>query len=225
MSAMAVLAFFAVSLSHTAGPAHAQQNPVRIVALGDSLTAGYGLAPEQAFPVQLQAALKDAGLDVIVENAGVSGDTTTGGLARLDWALGAEKPELVIVELGANDALRGVPVSTTRANLDQLVSTLKEREIPTLVAGMMAPPNMGDAYGDEFNAIFGELAERYEATLYPFFLDGVVADPTLNLADGIHPTAEGIAIIVERILPSVLEALAEAGHCPLDVAACAELAS
>ena len=176
--------------------------PHKLVAFGDSLTAGYGLAREDSFPVRLEAALKESGLDVTVVNAGVSGDTTTGGLSRLDWAV-PEGTEAVIVELGANDGLRGIDPKVTEANLDAVLSRLKGRGVAVLLAGMLAPPNLGKDYGAEFNALYPRLAERHGVAFYPFFLDGVAADPDLNQDDGIHPTADGVEVIVERILPYV----------------------
>ncbi len=169
-----------------------------VLALGDSLTSGYGLAPEDAFPARLEAHLAGAGLAVRVVNGGVSGDTSAGGRARLDWAL-ADAPDLVIVELGANDALRGIEPAVTRANLDAILGHLAGRRIPVLLAGMRAPPNMGAEYGAEFDAIYPELAAKHGVALYPFFLDGVAAEPELNQADGIHPNREGVGVIVERI--------------------------
>ncbi len=177
-------------------------NPVRLVALGDSLTAGYQLPPAAAFPVQLERALTARGLAVTVENAGVSGDTASGGLARLDWAIG-DGVKGVLLELGANDALRGVPPAETRAALDAIITRLKERGIAVLLIGMRAPPNMGAEYQAAFDAIYPDLAAKHGVPLYPFFLDGVVADPSLNLPDGMHPTEKGVAVIVERILPVV----------------------
>ncbi len=175
---------------------------VRILALGDSLTAGFGLAAADSFPVQLENALRARGLSVKVLNAGVSGDTTAGGLARLDWALG-ERPDLVIVALGANDSLRGVDPAVTRANLAAILKKLKERDLPVLLAGTYAPPNLGRAYERAFNRIYPELADEYEVPLYPFFLEGVATYPSLNQADGIHPNAEGVAVIVKGIAPYV----------------------
>lgn len=177
-------------------------DPLRLVALGDSLTAGYQLPPAAAFPAQLEKALTARGLAVTVENAGVSGDTASGGLARLDWAIG-EGVKGVLLELGANDALRGVPPAETRAALDAIITRLKERGIGVLLIGMRAPPNMGADYQTAFDAIYPDLAAKHGVPLYPFFLDGVVADPSLNLPDGMHPTEKGVAVIVERILPSV----------------------
>ncbi len=175
---------------------------MKLVAFGDSLTAGYQLPPEDAFPVQLEKALKEKGYNVTVVNAGVSGDTTSGGLSRLDWSVG-DDVDGVILELGANDALRGLDPSITRENLDTMVEKLKSRDIPVLIAGMMAPPNMGASYGQAFNSIYGDLAQKYDELLYPFFLDGVATHSDLTLSDGVHPTGEGISIIVEKILPSV----------------------
>lgn len=196
-----ILAAFAALL--LTAPLGAQEpREIRIVALGDSLTAGYQLPPADAFPVKLQAALRAGGRRVSVENAGVSGDTSTGGLERLDWAV-AEGTDLVILELGANDALRGIAPAITRRNLDEIVTRLKARGIAVLLAGMLAPPNMGAAYGAEFNRIFPELAEKHGVPLYPFFLDGIAATPALNLADGMHPNGRGVDIIVQRILPLV----------------------
>lgn len=194
-------AFLVLAAAIFAGPAAAQK-PVTVLALGDSLTAGFGLPADKSFPAQLQARLLRDGLSVRVINAGVSGDTTAGGLARLDWAL-ADKPDIAIVELGANDGLRGVEPKIIAANLDAIVARLKARGIAVLLAGMIAPPNMGRAYAGEFNAVFPDIAKRHGVPLYPFFLDGVAGDKTLNLPDGMHPTAEGIAVVVERILPAL----------------------
>ncbi|MGD9668670.1 MAG: arylesterase [Hyphomicrobiaceae bacterium] len=177
---------------------------IRIVAFGDSLTAGYGLKPGQAFPDVLQMALNARGYNVEVINAGVSGDTTAAGLVRFDWAVG-EDVDAVILELGANDALRGQPPGDTRANLDSILTRLGARKLPVLIAGMRSPENWGSDYRDRFNAVFADLAAKHGVLLYPFFLDGVATDPKLNLADGLHPNARGIAIIVERILPKVEE--------------------
>jgi acyl-CoA thioesterase-1 len=187
-----------------AAPARAE--PVTLLALGDSLTAGFGLAPGEGFPAQLEAALIARGHDVRVLDAGVSGDTSSGGLARLDWSLDPAT-DAVIVELGANDALRGIDPSITEASLDGIMANLSQRGLPVLLAGMIAPPNMGEAYGAAFNPIYGRLAETYDAVYYPFFLDGVAGERDLNLDDGIHPTAEGIALIVERIMPYVEDLL------------------
>jgi acyl-CoA thioesterase-1 len=187
------------------GPAAAQEAS-RIVALGDSLTAGYGLQPEETFPARLEAKLKARGINVEVANAGVSGDTTAGGLARLDWAL-AEKPDYVLVELGANDALRGIDPAVARDNLDKILTRIKEKGGKPLILGMIGLGNWGREYQDAFNAIYPSLAERHKVPLYPFFLDGVAADPTLNLQDGMHPNAKGADIIAERVADFVATAL------------------
>lgn len=212
-SIKAVAALLAVSLSLFAASAYADEsNAPLIVAFGDSLTAGYGVEPGAAFPHQLEAALQQGAYPgAIVKNAGVSGDTSAGGRSRLSWnlsALGA-KPDLVIVELGANDALRGIAPERTRENITAILAELQRRGIRVLLAGMLAPPNLGEEYGAEFNGIFPDLALEFDAALYPFFLDGVAADAALNQDDGMHPTKEGIAIIVERILPAVTMALSE----------------
>ncbi len=173
-----------------------------IVALGDSLTAGYGLPPEDAFTTRLEQRLQANGLNVDVVNAGVSGDTSKGGLARIDWSV-PDGTGLVIVELGANDALRGISPEETAKNLDAIIARLKQRGIAVLLTGMLAPPNMGQDYEAAFNAIYPELEKRHKVPLYPFFLDGVAADPQLNQADGIHPNAAGTAVIVERLSPVI----------------------
>jgi acyl-CoA thioesterase-1 len=190
-------------------PASAQtRREVRIVALGDSLTAGYQLPPGDAFPVKLQTALRARGHQVAVENAGVSGDTSTGGLERLDWAIG-DGVDAVILELGANDALRGIDPAITRRNLDEIIARLKARGIPVLLAGMLAPPNMGSAYGTAFNGVFPELAAKHGVLFHPFFLDGVAAVPGLNLGDGMHPNAKGVDVVVQGIMPKVEELIAQ----------------
>jgi len=189
-------------------PARAFADPLTIVALGDSLTAGYMLPPDDGFPEQLQAALKERGYDdVTVVNAGVSGDTTSGGLSRLDWAVGPDA-DAVILELGANDALRGIDPAITRKNLEEMIARLKKRGLPILLAGMYAPPNLGKEYAARFNPIYPELAGEYDLILYPFFLDGVAADPALNLGDGLHPTSQGVRDIVARIMPYVEKLIA-----------------
>jgi acyl-CoA thioesterase-1 len=177
-----------------------------ITVLGDSLTAGYGLDRRDAFPARLEAALEKSGVPVRVVGAGVSGDTTSGGLSRLDWAL-SEKPDLVIVELGANDGLRGIDPALSEKNLDRIVARIKERGIKVLLTGMKAPPNLGRDYADAFAAIFPAVAKKHAVPLYPFFLEGVAANPALNQDDAKHPNAEGVAVIVENILPYVKEAL------------------
>jgi len=183
-------------------PAPARAAETLIVAFGDSLTAGLGLTAEQAFPAQLERALRAEGFAARVVNAGVSGDTTAGGKARLDWVLG-DKPELVIVELGANDALRGLDPQETERNLDAILSRLQARGARVLLTGMLAPPNLGPEYGRDFDTIFPRLAERHHVALYPFFLAGVAAKPELNQPDGLHPTAAGVAVIVAGLLPEL----------------------
>ena len=173
-----------------------------IAVLGDSLTASYGIAIEQGFPAQLEQALKDQGHDCAVLDAGVSGDTTAGGLARLDWML-ADQPSHVIVELGANDGLRGLPTDQMQDNLDQIIGRLKQEQIPVLLTGMLPPPNLGKAYTDAFAEVFVDLAEIHDIPLYPFFLDGVAGEPSLNQPDQIHPSPEGVSVVVERITPLV----------------------
>ncbi len=180
---------------------------VRVTALGDSLTAGYGLPADETFTVQLEIALRAAGAKVTIANAGVSGDTTAGGLARLDWVM-ADEPELVIVELGANDGLRGLDPAMTYRNLDRILARLAAAGARVLLAGMYAPPNLGREYGEAFDTIYPRLAEKHGVALYPFFLEGVATDPALNQHDGIHPNAAGVAAIVERITPYVLALLA-----------------
>jgi acyl-CoA thioesterase-1 len=184
----------------TAAPALAQ--PVKVVVLGDSLSAGLGLSAADAFPAKLQKALKAKGIDVAIMNAGVSGDTASGGRDRLDWSV-PNGTEAVIVELGANDALRGTDPAITRSALSDIVSRLKARGVAVLLLGMLAPPNYGSDYAARFNTIYPDLSKSFGVPLYPFFLDGVAADPKLNQADGIHPTAEGVDIIVKKILPTV----------------------
>tara|TARA_R110000772_G_scaffold73216_5_gene159812 strand:- start:4788 stop:5483 length:696 start_codon:yes stop_codon:yes gene_type:complete len=188
-------------------PAATASPPLRLLVLGDSLTAGYGLTAEDGFTAQLQAALKDAGRDVVVLNAGVSGDTTAGGRARIGWALG-DKPDAVIVELGANDGLRGLDPKATFDNLDAIIADIRRAGLPVLLTGMLAPPNLGRDYAGDFNAVFPRLAERHDVLFYPFFLAGVAAKPDLNQDDGIHPNPKGVAVIVARILPYVLDLLA-----------------
>jgi acyl-CoA thioesterase I len=190
-----------------AAPAASAQ--ISILAFGDSLTAGYELAPADSFPAQLQAALRKKGLNANVYNAGVSGDTTTGGKARLNWVLKGQKkkPDLIIMELGANDSLRGIDPKITRANLDIMLASLKKSNHSVLIAGMLAPPNLGPDYAKSYNAIFPDLAKKYNMPLYPFFMDGVVLQPKLKLSDGMHPNKQGVNVIVQRILPSVEKAL------------------
>ncbi|WP_456316352.1 arylesterase [Teichococcus coralli] len=192
------------------GAAHAQADaPVKLLMLGDSITAGYGLAREQALPARLEALLRAAGENVQVIPAGVSGDTTAGGKSRLDWAL-ADRPQAVIVALGGNDGLRGLPPADTEANLDDILTRLKARGIPALLAGMLAPPNLGADYGRDFAATFQRLAKAHpEAVLYPFLLEGVAGDPDLNQPDRIHPNPRGAEEVARRMLPAVRELLSK----------------
>ena len=175
----------------------------KIVAFGDSLTAGYGLQQADAFPVQLEKALNAEGLAIKVENAGVSGDTTTGGLQRLDWAL-ANGADFVLLELGANDALRGIDPAVTRKNLDAIITKIRQKNIPVFLTGMRAPPNMGPDYKKEFDQIFPDLAKKYDLTFYPFFLEGVAAMAKFNQDDAIHPNSAGVAIIVKKMVPHLV---------------------
>jgi acyl-CoA thioesterase-1 len=179
-----------------------------ILAFGDSLTAGYGLPERDSFPAQLEARLRQEGIRAKVENGGNSGDTTADGLGRTDWEL-AQKPDLVILELGANDALRGIPPKLVRANLDRIVEKIKASGAKLLLAGMLAPPNWGKAYDRQFDAIYPDLARRYHILLYPFFLDGVAMRNNLTQPDGLHPNKRGVAIIVDRIAPYVARLLGE----------------
>jgi acyl-CoA thioesterase-1 len=189
------------------GQASAAERPLRIVALGDSLTAGFELPASEAFPVQLEKALKQKGLVVQIANAGVSGDTAAGGLSRLDWSV-PEGTEAVILELGANDMLRGVSPKVTRAALGTIIERLKARKIEVLLCGMLAARNFGPDYAKEFDAIYPELATAHDVLLYPFFLDGIAGDRKLNKPDGLHPTADGVAVIVRGIVPKVEELVA-----------------
>jgi acyl-CoA thioesterase-1 len=183
--------------------------PLTLLGFGDSLMAGYGLQPSDAFPVKLEAALKAKGHDVKVINAGVAGDTALDGASRLDWAL-SDDVDAVIVEFGANDALRGLPVPQAEQALDQLLGKLAEKKLPVLIAGMRAPPNLGPDYQTAFDGMYQRLAEKHGMLLYPFFLDGVAADVKLNQADGMHPNPAGVDVIVSRILPSVERLLEQA---------------
>ena len=187
----------------------AKEAEILIVAFGDSLYAGYGLDQKEGFAPELQAALTEAGKDVRVHNAGVSGDTTAAGLRRMEFVLDSlsRKPDLVILGLGGNDLLRGLKPADTRANMDAMVKKLKDRGIPVMLTGMLAPPNLGTEFSNEFNVIYPALAKKYDAALYPFFMDGVVGNPDLFLPDGLHPTAKGIDIIVGKIAPQVVDVL------------------
>lgn len=197
------IAVLMLALMTVANPAWAgATKPIKLVILGDSLSAGLGLPAQDAFPAKLQKALQAKGIAVDMTNAGVSGDTSSGGRDRLDWSV-PEGTEGVILELGANDAMRGIDPDLTRAALTDIVQRLKARKIAVMLCGMLAPPNFGADYGARFNSIYPDLAKQFDMPLYPFFLDGVAADAKLNQADGIHPTAEGVDIIVNKMLPTV----------------------
>ncbi len=187
----------------TASDSAAAAEPCRIAVLGDSLTSGYGLDLEEAFPARLEAALRGAGLDCEVVDAGVTGDTSAGARARLDWLL-ADRPSHVIVELGGNDALRALPPEQMAENLDAILARLGEAGIEALLAGMYTPPNLGPEYTEAFAAVFQRLAKEHGVPLYPFFLEGVAGDPALNQPDGVHPSAAGVEAIVRRMLPAVI---------------------
>ena len=188
--------------AQTPSQGKAPAKPIKMVVLGDSLSAGYGLPGPAAFPVRLQKALEAKGIKVEMSNAGVSGDTASGGRERLDWSV-PDGTDAVIVELGANDALRGIDPAVTRAALSDIITKLQARKIAVLLCGMLAPPNYGSEYAAKFNAIYPDLAKSFGVPLYPFFLDGVAANPKINQADGMHPTAEGVDIVVKNILPTV----------------------
>jgi acyl-CoA thioesterase-1 len=210
---LGVVAIIAALLA-IAAPSSSAAAPPRILAFGDSLMAGFGLPPDDAFPVRLQQKLAAAGITAEVINGGVSGDTTAGGLARLDWAL-SDKPDYVLVELGANDMLRGVDPKLTYANLDAMLTRIAASGAKIMLLGMKAVPNWGAEYRRDFDAIFPTLAEQHHVPLYPFFLDGVAADSSLNQADGLHPNAEGVAILVDRIAPYVESLLGRPRHAGL----------
>ena len=201
-NAMSSRALAAAGLCLMIGGTPAAAHVPVILDFGDSLTAGYGLAPEQAFPVRLEAALRQRGIEVRVINGGVTGDTTAGGLARLDWAL-ANKPDLVILELGANDALRGIDPAAVRDNLDKMIRKIEADGAKVLLVGMLAPPNWGAEYESAFDRIFPEVAKVHDVPLYPFFLEGVAMKPELNQPDGLHPNERGVAVLVGRLAPIV----------------------
>lgn len=203
----AVLALLAAFGGAFAPSGQAASRPLKLVALGDSLTAGYGLPAEAAFPAVLERALKARGRAVEVVNAGVSGDTASGGLERLDWSV-PDGTDGVILELGANDMLRGLDPAIPRQAIEAIVTRLKERRIPVMLAGMRAARNLGPDYGRAFDAIYPDIAARYGLVLYPFFLDGVAGEPGLNLSDGLHPTAKGVERVVDKMLPAVESFLA-----------------
>jgi acyl-CoA thioesterase-1 len=196
------LALMAAGTAAAQAPAGSGAKPIKMVVLGDSLSAGLGLSASAAFPARLQNALKNKSIAVDMINAGVSGDTSSGGRDRLDWSV-PEGTEAVILELGANDALRGIDPAVTRAALSDILTRLKARKIAVLLCGMVAPPNYGSDYSARFNAIYPDLAKAFGVPLYPFFLDGVATEARLNQADGLHPTADGVDVIVKNILPTV----------------------
>ncbi len=210
MSFKASLLHFIVMVALFAGSssAKAQEKAINLVGFGDSLMAGYQLAPSESYTAQLEAALKAKGHNVTITNAGVSGDTTSGGLSRIDWSV-PDGTVGVILELGANDALRGIAPEQSEKNLDAMLTRLKERGIPVLLAGILAPPNMGGDYAEKFNPIYKRLAEKHAVPLYPFFLDGVTTVAGMQLEDGMHPNARGVAVMVERSLPMVESFLGE----------------
>jgi acyl-CoA thioesterase I len=209
LAAIAVAVMSLMAVPGAIATAADGDDPVRIVGFGDSLMAGYGLNGQEGFPARLQAALEARGHDVEITDAGSSGDTSSGGRARLDWSIPVdEEVDGVILELGANDALRGLPPEKTRENLDAIITRLKERGIEVLLAGMLAPPNLGADYESRFNAIYPELASKHDLILYPFFLDGVTGNPDLLLDDGMHPNANGINRMVDGILPYAEDFLA-----------------
>jgi len=197
---------FLAALALLAMTTAAEAAPIKLMAFGDSLSAGFGLAPEEAYPVKLQAALKAKGYDVTVINASVSGDTSAGGVARLDWALG-DHPDYALVELGANDMLRGLEPADTKANLDKILTGLEAAKVKVLLLGMESSSNWGADYKQQFDRIYPDLAAQHHVPLYPFFLDGVALDPKLNQADMLHPNPAGVDIIVARTLPAVMKLL------------------
>jgi acyl-CoA thioesterase-1 len=209
-----ILALTALDMTRARAALAGEAGPVKLVVLGDSLSAGLGLSASDAFPAKLQKALKDKGIAVDIGNAGVSGDTASGGRDRLDWSV-PEGTQGVILELGANDALRGTDPAVTRAALSDILTRLKARGVAVVLCGMLAPPNYGKDYAARFNAIFPELSKSFGVPLYPFFLDGVAADAKLNQADGIHPTPAGVDIVVKNIMPTVeafLGTIKQQGH-------------
>ena len=206
--AAAIGVALAAVMATAAGPALAAK---KLLVIGDSIAAGYGLPAEEAFPAKLEEALRARGHDIKVVNGGISGDTTAGGKARLAWAL-ASQPDYVIIELGGNDGLRGLDPADTRANLDAMLTALRKANVPVLLTGMMAPRNLGPQYEKKFDAIFPALAKKHGVPLYPFFLDGIALDPKYNQPDLIHPNAKGVAVIVERILPAVEKLIGKPGE-------------
>lgn len=195
---LAIIAFSAASVNMAMS-----ETQKTILAFGDSLMAGYGISPDFSFPVQLEKKLREAGHEVRVLNAGVSGDTTSGGLTRLEWTLQQQNPDFVILELGANDMLRGIDPSVTRENLQKMLDIIKARNVPVLLTGMRSLPNMGSLFGNSYQKMYKELSKKYDTAYYPFFLEGVALEPGYVLDDGLHPNARGISVIVDNILPTV----------------------
>jgi acyl-CoA thioesterase I len=195
-----------VLLLGTALPSTAHAEALKLAMLGDSITAGYGLKPQEALPVKLEAALKAAGRDVTIANHGVSGDTTAGGLARLAWMMG-DKPKLVLVALGGNDALRGIDPAETERNLDAIIAKLKGEGAAVMLFGMAAPRNFGPEYVKAFDGLYPKLAEKHRIPLYPFLLDGVAMERDLNQPDGIHPNIKGVDVLVSRMAPAIIKAI------------------
>jgi acyl-CoA thioesterase-1 len=206
VNALAIAGYWA---NHDGAALAETQKQLRIVAFGDSLSSGYGLKSGQTFPAQLQKELKARGHNIVVVNAGVAGDTTADGLKRLAWAV-PDGSDAVILEFGANDALRGIDPKVARENLEEMIAKLKERHIPILLTGMRSPANWGEHYSEEFDAIFPELARKHDLLFYPFFLDGVVFEHGLNQDDGMHPNGKGVGEVVKRMLPSVEELITKA---------------
>lgn len=203
----AILAGFALISAFPAGAQTPSAAP-RLLVLGDSLSAGYNIQARDAFPQKLEAALRAQGVSIQVINAGVSGDTSAGGLTRVDWAMGQRAPEFAIVALGANDGLRGLDPEAMERNLDRILERMKAKGVKPLLAGMLAPPNMGSDYREKYAAVFPRLAAKHAVPLYPFFLEGIAAKPEFNLADGIHPNPQGVDVMVANILPAVRKLLA-----------------
>jgi acyl-CoA thioesterase-1 len=210
VNALAIASYWA---NHDGAALAETQKQLRIVAFGDSLSSGYGLKPAQSFPAQLQKELRARGHNVVIVNGGVAGDTTADGLKRLAWSV-PDGSDAVIVELGANDALRGIDPKVARENLEQIIAKLKERHISILLTGMRSLANWGEHYSEQFDAIFPELAREHGLLFYPFFLDGVVLDHALNQDDGLHPNGKGVGEVVKRMLPSVEELITKAASKP-----------
>lgn len=198
----AVMRICLMTILLSGGLGLARAEPLKVIAFGDSLMAGYELPATDAYPAKLEVALKAAGIDIRIENGAVSGDTTADGLARLEWTI-PDGTDAVLLELGANDALRGLSPNQTRSNLDAMIGQLKARGIAVMLFGMLAPPNMGQDYAAAFNPIFPELAAKHGVPLYPFFLDAIIMDAEMKLADGMHPNAKGVDQLVEKTLPAV----------------------